>query len=316
MRIVFFGSSDFGLSCLDTLRDSEYELVKIFTQPAHRAGRGRKPRPTDVALWAAENGVDCCEAENINSQEMVQAVSDCKADMLVVIAFGQKICDDIINMFHLEAINVHGSLLPRWRGAAPVNAAIVAGDKETGITIITVVSKMDAGFMLGKASLAIWPDDTAGSMYKKLGEISGPPLMDAIRQIENGTAVYEEQDISLVTLAKKMKKSDGYIDWSQDAKVICNKIHGFWPWPGAQADYFSGKTKKCYRVTIANCRAVEGGADTGQYGLLDENLHVICGKDRLEILELKPSGKGLMKFKDFANGRGVTAGDLFMPVEN
>jgi methionyl-tRNA formyltransferase len=243
MRIVFFGSSDFGLVCLDALRDSEYELVKVFTQPAHKAGRGRKARPTAVAEWADKNKVACIEAKNVNSDDMVQAVADCNADMLVVVAFGQKISDEIINMFELGAINVHGSLLPRWRGAAPVNAAVVAGDAESGITIITVVDRMDAGFMLGKAAIPIGPDDTAGTMYQKLGAISSEPLMDVIGQIENGTAVYQEQDISLVTLAKKMKKADGYIDWSQDAAVINNKIRGFWPWPGAQADYFSGKTK-------------------------------------------------------------------------
>ncbi|MBW8017815.1 MAG: methionyl-tRNA formyltransferase [Planctomycetes bacterium] len=315
MRIVFFGSSDFGLCCLDALRDCEYELVKCFTQPAHKAGRGRKPRSTAVAGWADGNGVACVEAENINTADMVQAIADCKADLLVVIAFGQKISDEIINMFELGAINVHGSLLPRWRGAAPVNAAVVAGDSESGITIITVVDKMDAGLMLAKASCAIGPDDTAGSMYKKLGDISPQPLMDVIRQIENGQAVYEEQDVSLVTRAKKMKKADGYIDWSQEAEAINNKVRGYWPWPGVKADYFSGKTNKCYRVTIAKSRVAESAEQTGQYGLLDENLHVICGKGRLEIIELKPAGGRLMNYKDFANGRGLEPGDIFMAIE-
>jgi len=314
MRIVFFGSSDFGLSCLDALRDSEFELVKCFTQPAHKAGRGRKPRPTAVFEWADKNGVACVEAENINSDDMKQAVADCGADLLVVIAFGQKIGDEVINMFDKGAINVHGSLLPKWRGAAPVNAAVVAGDKEAGVTIITVVDRMDAGFMMGKASIPVEEDETAGSLYKKLGEISPKPLMDVIGQINSGTAVYEEQDESLVTMARKMKKADGYIDWSEEASVISNKIRGFWPWPGAQADYYSKATDKCYRVTIAKARVVEGES-TGQFGLLDENLHVICGKNRIEILELKPAGKGLMSFKDFVNGRGVTPGDLFMPIE-
>lgn len=314
MRIVFFGSSCFGLCCLDALRDSDFELVKCFTQPAHKAGRGQKPRPTAVAEWADKNSVGCVEAENINSPDMVQAVADCKADLLVVIAFGQKICDEIINMFDKGAINVHGSLLPRWRGAAPVNAAVVAGDKETGITIITVVDRMDAGLMLGKAAIPIGPEDTAGSMYAKLAELSPKPLMDVIGQINSGTAVYEEQDASLVTMAPKMKKADGYIDWADDAAVINNKIRGFWPWPEAKADYYSKETGKCYRVAIAKARVVEG-EHTGQYGLLDEELHVICGKNRLEILELKPAGSRLMKYKDFANGRGLEPGDLFMPIE-
>jgi methionyl-tRNA formyltransferase len=315
MRIVFFGSSDFGLGCLDALRDSSHELVRVFTQPAHKAGRGRKPRPTAVAQWAVANGVGCSEAEKINSPEMKQAVADCNADLLVVIAFGQKICDEIIGMFDKGAINVHGSLLPRWRGAAPVNAAVVAGDKEAGITIITVIDRMDAGLMLEKASIPVSEDETAGSLYKKLGELSDKPLMTAINKIADGTAVYQEQDESLVTLAKKMKKSDGYIDWSQDAEIIHDKIRGFCPWPGAQADYYCSKSEKCYRVTVARSRVIEGEESTGQCGILDENLHVVCGKGKLEILELKPAGKGMMAFKDFANGRGVKAGDLFVGIE-
>ena len=315
MRIVFFGSSDFGLPSLDALQDCGHELVRVFTQPAHRAGRGRKPRPTKVYNWARENGVECTEAENINSPDMVRQVAECNGDLLLVIAFGQKIGDEIINMFPKGAINVHGSLLPRWRGAAPVNAAVAAGDKETGITIITVVDKMDAGLMLGKAAIPIGPEDTAGQVHEKLAELSPDLLLYVLEQIEQGTAVYEEQDPSQVTLAPKMKKADGYIDWSQDAEVIYNKIRGFWPWPGVKADYYSGETRKCYRVTIAKAKVVEGAESTGQYGLLDGNLNIICGKGRLQIEKLKPAGGRLMDFRDFANGRGLKPGDIFMPIE-
>lgn len=315
MRIVYFGSADFGVPCLDGLRDSAHELVGIFTQPAHKAGRGRKERPTDVAKWAAVNGVACTEAANINSQEMIKKVADCKADLIVVIAFGQYIGKKVIGLHSKGAINVHGSLLPNWRGAAPINAAVVNGDTVTGISIITVADRMDAGFVLGMASCEITEDDTAGTVYYRLAKLSPKPLLEVIDQIENGCAVYTEQDESKVTLASKMKKEDGFIDWGEDARVIYNKVRGYWPWPGAQADYFSAETKKCYRVTIAKAKVVEDADQSGRFGLLDENLNVICGKGKLQILELKPAGKGIMQFKDFANGRGLKAGDLFMPIE-
>jgi len=315
MRIVYFGSADFGIPCLDRLKSSKHELVGIFTQPAHKAGRGRKEKPTDVALWAASNGVACTEAGNINSEEMINKVADCKADLIVVIAFGQYIGKKVIALHSKGAINVHGSLLPKWRGAAPVNAAVVNGDTEAGISIITVAERMDAGFVLGMASCPVTEDDTAGTLYYKLAELSPDTLLKAIDQIEDGTAVYTEQDESKVTLAPKMNKQDGYIDWSEEVSVIHNKIRGYWPWPGAQTDFLSAKTQKKCRVTITKARIAETDSEGENCGVLDENLKVVCGKGKLEIVELKPAGKGVMAFKDFANGRELKADDMFVPVE-
>lgn len=315
MRIVYFGSAGFGLPSLEAIRDSAYELVGVFTQPAHRAGRGRKVRKTAVAVWCEENGIDCVEADNINSPEMFEKVSGCHGDLLVVIAFGQKICDKVIGWHEKGAINVHGSLLPKYRGAAPINAAIVNGDDETGISIITVCDRMDAGFVLGTGRCEITADDNAETVHDKLSALSPGVLLDVIGQIESGTAVYDEQDEEKVTHAYKMKKSNGYVDWSQPAGKICDKIRGFWSWPGAQSDYVSQKTGKCIRVTFAKARVVEGGDESGRFGLLDDELRVICGGGRVELLEVKPAGGKLMGFKDFVNGRGVLPGDCFIPIE-
>jgi methionyl-tRNA formyltransferase len=315
MKIVYFGSADIGLPSLEAIKASGHDLVHIFTQPAHRAGRGRHPKPTDVRLWAEENSVPCVEAEKINAPEMIEQVKACGADLLVVIAFGQKIGDEIINFHAKGAINVHTSLLPEYRGAAPINWAVVNGDKQTGVSIITLVDRMDAGPVWGQDAIVIEPGDTAVEVHDKLAKVAPGTLMRVINQIGDGSAVCQEQDESLVTKAPKMKKSDGYIDWSQPASTICDRIRGFWPWPGGQSDYVSAETGKCVRVTFANVEAVECESGDGRFGMLNDELNIICGEGAIKVLTCKPAGKGVMEFKSFVNGRRVKAGDVFLVIE-
>lgn len=317
MKIVYFGSSDFGIPCLDALVASEHEPVGVFTQPGRAAGRGGKVRLTPVAVWAGENGVTCVEAENVNSAEMLEAVAGCKADLLVVIAFGQYVGTKVIGLHRYRAINVHGSLLPKYRGAAPINWPIINGDARTGITIITLAKEMDAGEMLAHASVPIGGDDSAETMHEKLSALSAPVLLETIDRIAGQTAVYTKQDESEVSFAPKLCKSDGFLDFAESAVSIHNKIRGVWPWPGAQCDFVSAKTSKTSRVTIAAACVVDDREDSEKdqdHGTLDENLHVICGTGKIEILKIKPAGKGLMDFKSFANGRSLQPGDRFKTV--
>lgn len=315
MRIVYFGSADFGIPSLEAIKASGHDLVGVFTQPAHRAGRGRKVRKTAVALWCQSHGIDCTEAANINSPEMFEKVAACYGDLLVVIAFGQKIGPKVIDWHAKGAINVHGSLLPKYRGAAPVNAAVVNGDTETGVSIITLAERMDAGDVLGQAICEITVDDTALTVHNKLAKLSPLLLLEVISQIDNGTAVFNQQDEDKITYAHKMKKSDGYIDWSGSAVSIRNSVRGLWPWPGAQTDYVSQVTGKCIRVTIAKARVVDSPQASGRFGAIDADLRVICGDGRIELLQVKPAGGKLMSYKDFVNGRGVKADDCFIPIE-
>lgn len=315
MRIVYFGSGSFGLPSLEALHRSAHSLVGIFTQPARPAGRHKTPRPTVVAEWARRHGVVCTEAEDINAPEMVEAVAACAGELLVVIAFGQKIGPALIEMHPRGAINVHASLLPKYRGAAPINWAIINGERETGVSIITVVERMDAGFILGQAAIQIHPDDTADTLHDRLAELAPPLLLETIDRIAAGTVEYRAQDESAVTFARKLKKSDGFIDWSRPAQEIANRIRGLWPWPGAQTDYVSAQTSRCARVTIARAHAVGDEAHDGAWGRLDESLRVICGRGTLEIDALKPAGGDLMEFRDFVNGRATRPGDLFWPIE-
>jgi len=167
MNIVFLGSGEFGLNCLDALKSGRHKLSFVITQPAHGAGRGRHIRCTPVAQWAKENNVPFAETENINTPQAIAQVKKYKPDILVVIAFGQKVGNEVINIAGNRAINVHSSLLPKYRGAAPINWAIVNGETETGISIITLAEKMDAGQILSQTKTTISPDDTAGSLHDR-----------------------------------------------------------------------------------------------------------------------------------------------------
>ena len=316
MQILYLGSGQFGIECLNALDHSGHTLQFIVTQPPHPAGRGRKPNPTPVAHWAAIHSIPFVETDNVNTPEMLTRIADYKPDLIVVIAFGQKIGNDLINLPQKGAINVHASLLPKYRGAAPINWAIINGETETGISIITLAEKMDAGQILAQSKTDITADETAGRLHDRLVEIAAPLLLKTIDQITDGSVIYTEQDHSKATLAPKLKKSDGFIDFAEPAEVLERKIRGLWPWPGASANYLSKKTNKSTRVTIAMAQTIGTSNPTGlSVGTLDENLNVICGTNTLKIKKIKPAGSPLMDFKDFTNGRHSQPGDLFTKID-
>jgi methionyl-tRNA formyltransferase len=315
MKIVYLGSGEFGLECLDALSVSEHDLRFFVTQPPNPAGRGRKPSPTPVAHWAKAHSMPFIEADDVNATAIVEEIAGYEPDLIVVIAFGQKIGHELINLPPKGSINVHASLLPKYRGAAPVNWAIINGETTTGISIITLAEKMDAGKILAQSQTDIAADETAGQLHDRLAKIAAPLLLRTIDQIANGTAVYTEQDHDKATLAPKLKKSDGFLDFTEPAEVLARKIRGCWPWPGASANYVSQKTGKSIRVTIAMAKAWAINKPTLTPGILDENLNVICGAGVLEIKKIKPAGSSLMDFKDFVNGRQTQPGDMFVTID-
>jgi methionyl-tRNA formyltransferase len=316
MKIIYLGSGEFGLECLNALARSGHSLQFIVTQPPHPAGRGRKPRPTPVARWADAHSIPFIETYDVNTPSAMEKIAAKEPDLIVVIAFGQKIGNGLINLPPKGAINVHASLLPKCRGAAPVNWAIINGEKQTGISIIALAEKMDAGDILAQSETDIAADETAGRLHDKLAQIAAPLLLKTIDSIANGTAVYTEQDHSKATLAPKLKKSDGFLDFNEPAELLRRKICGFWPWPGASAMYLSKKTEKSLRVTIAMAEVVETSNPVNlPPGTLDENLNVICGQNALKITEIKPTGSHLMNFRDFVNGQHTQPGDRFITIE-
>ncbi|MHC4240947.1 MAG: methionyl-tRNA formyltransferase [Planctomycetota bacterium] len=316
MKIVYLGSGQFGIECLNALNSSDHSMQLVVTQPPNPAGRGRKPNPTPAARWANTNSIPFIETDNANTPEMIEKIADYKPDLIVVIAFGQKVGNDLINLPPKSAINVHASLLPKYRGAAPINWAIINGETETGISIITLAQKMDAGCILGQSKTDIASDETAGRLHDRLAQIAAPLLLETIDQIADGSVIYTEQDHSRATLAPKLNKSDGFIDFNESAASLEKKIRGLWSWPGASANYMSQKTGKSVRVSIAAAKVIETINTPGlSAGTLDEKLNVTCGTDTLKITKIKPAGSPLMDFKDFSNGRQTQPGDLFIKID-
>jgi len=317
MKIVYLGSGEFGIECLNALAGSKHNLTLIVTQPSQQAGRGRRPRPTPVAEWAKEHSVDFIETEDVNKPEMVEKTGALGPELIVVIAFGQKIGNKLINLPPKGAINVHASLLPKYRGAAPINWAIINGEHETGISIITLAEKMDAGQILAQEKTEILENETAGELHDRLARTAGPLLLGTLERIAAGTAAYTEQEHSAATRAPKLRKSDGFLDFTEPAETLRRKILGFWPWPRASAIYTSKETNKSVRAAIAMASVVEIPHRAAlSAGTLDEDLNVICGQNSLRIEKIKPDGSRLMDFADFVNGQHAQPGDTFTKIEN
>ncbi|MCX5632923.1 MAG: methionyl-tRNA formyltransferase [Phycisphaerae bacterium] len=315
MRIVYCGCGRFGIESLNALKASNHQLLHIITHPEKQAGRGRKLHANDVEQWAQQNDVQFTAIEDINSPQGIELIKKLAPDLLVVIAFGQKIPAEIINIPPKGAINVHGSLLPKYRGAAPINWAIINGEIQTGISIITLADKMDSGEILAQAKMKIAADDTADVVHDALAKLAAPLLIATIDQIAAGTATYTKQDNSKATKAPKLKKGDGIIDFAMFAQQIHNKVRGLWPWPGAAACFVSARTGKKYPVAIAKTQVANPAGKNDKPGIIDENFNILCGIGSIKVLELKPHGGKMMDFKSFLNGRGSGCGDYFISFE-
>ena len=227
MKIVYLGSGEFGVECLNALAGSSHSLEFIVTQPAHPAGRGRKPKPTPVACWANTHSIPFTETQDVNAPAIIDKIAEFGAELIIVIAFGQKVGNELINLPPKGAINVHASLLPKYRGAAPINWTIINGESQTGISIITLAEKMDAGKILAQAKTNIGADETANQLHDRLAQLAAPLLLKTLNKITDGTVVYTEQDHSKATLAPKLKKTDGFLDFADSAKSLRRKILGF-----------------------------------------------------------------------------------------
>jgi len=317
MNIVYLGSGQFGIESLDALAGSDHKLQFIVTQPPRQAGRGRKPTPTPVAGWAKAHSIPFIEIDNVNAPEEIAKIASYNPDLILVIAFGQKIGGELINLPPKGAINVHASLLPKYRGAAPINWAIINGETQTGISIIKLAEKMDAGDVCGRAETKIGPDETAGQLHDKLAKLAASLLIETLDKIADGSVIYTGQQHAQATVAPKLRKEDGFLDFAESADMLRRKILGLSPWPGASALYVSKQAGKSVPVTIAMAQFIEAANLAGlKPGTLDENLNVICGRGTLKITKIKPSGSSLMDFKDFINGRHTCPGDMFVKIDS
>ena len=250
MRIVFIGTGAIGLPALRMLRGSrDHELAGIVTQPDKPAGRTQQLRPPPVKLAMADREIPIIQPQRIKNEHAITQIRTLAPDVIVVMAYGQILPRTILETPKLACLNLHASLLPRWRGAAPIQAAIAAGDRETGITIIYMDEGLDTGDILLQRKIEIAPDETGGSLHDRLAEIAPEALAEALMLIEKGIAPRIPQENSLATSAPKLKREHGRINWNETTDVIERKIRAFNPWPGAFTS-LSGRTLKIFRATI------------------------------------------------------------------
>jgi methionyl-tRNA formyltransferase len=313
MRVVFFGSSDFALPVLQAICESHHDVEAVVTQPPRPAGRGGHVRPTVVQTHAQQAGLECIACPDVNDPAVVEQVARLKSDVLCVVEFGQKILEPMRKTAPLEAFNLHASLLPALRGAAPINWAIIRGHAETGVTTFRLVDRMDAGPVFLRRQTPIDPSETAGDLKARLAKLGAALTLETLGQLSAGWISPEPQDEARSTRAPRLSKSDGHLEWDQDARALCCRIHGTNPWPGAQGLYVP-RQGKSRRVTIARAQVTDGQSHD-RPGTLGDDLGVQTGQGRLRILEIKPAGKKLMAWADFVNGYRAAPGDRFDSVK-
>ncbi len=317
MRIILIASGEFAVPTLRSLIDpaKKHEIVCVVTQPDRGSGRGQKVTPTPVRSEAERLGLEVICTSNINEPEMVERLNGYDADVGIVIAFGQKIGQPVRKVFPQDCVNLHASLLPKYRGAAPIQWAIINGETRTGVTVFQLADRMDAGPIYVQRWTMIKPDERASELHDRLARI-GVDAVRATLDIMQNDPMYElmPQDEAQATRAPKLGKTDGCIDFAEPAAQLARRICGLWSWPGARCRFQPASGAAATDVTLALARAADDEAPTEEPGTLDFRLHAATGKGHLEILEIQPSGGRLMPFQDFVNGRHVKPGDRFAPI--
>ena len=309
MRIVFMGSPDFVVGSLAALAEcGKYEIVGVVTQPDRPKGRGNKMLMTPVKEYAISKGYEVYQPQKVKTPEFVQILRDMQPDLIVVAAFGQFLSQEILSMPKYGCINVHASLLPKYRGAAPIQYAIIKGESESGVTIMQMDIGMDTGAMLDKVVVPIGANTTMGELHDELKVKGAELLLTVIEKIEAGTVVAEPQNNDEATYATLLDRSMERIVWTKSAQEVHNLIRGFNPAPSTFTKLPNGKSLKiwCSRMTDKNTTAAPGTV----IELSKHSFFVACGSGVLEITEVQPESKKRMPAQVFINGRGVQVGDI------
>jgi len=315
MRIVFVGTGEIGVPTLRALLDSEHEVVAVVTQPDKPVGREQRIEPPPIKKGITRNGgfqtavgrsaaekpqlLEVLQPAKIKDPQTVEAIRRLMPDVIVVIAYGQILRRDVLEIPRLACLNLHASLLPRWRGAAPIQAAIAAGDCETGITVMYMDEGLDTGDILLQRSFEILPNDTGGSLHDRLAQIAPQALLESLRLIAAGKAPRSAQDNGHATYAPKLKREHGLIDWSESAEAIERKIRAYNPWPGA----FMKLDRQNLKIFSASVVDLKG--QPGEILRSDKDLIVATGKGAISLAEVQLEGKRRMTAAEFLRGHGV-----------
>ncbi len=309
MRIVFMGTPDFAVGSLQALSESgKYEIVGVVTQPDRPKGRGNKMLMTPVKEYALSKGYEVYQPQKVKTPEFVQILRDMQPDLIVVAAFGQFLSQEILTMPKYGCINVHASLLPKYRGAAPIQYAIIKGEKESGVTIMQMDIGMDTGAMLDKVVVPIGENTTMGELHDALRSKGAELLLDVIEKIAAGTVVATPQNNAEATYATLLDRSMERIDWSMPAQEVHNLIRGFNPAPSTFTTLPNGKNLKIWGSRLTD--KVSGDIAGTVIEVSKHSFFVACGSGVVEIIEVQPESKKRMPAQVFINGRGVQVGDI------
>ena len=307
IRIVYMGTPDFAVEPLEAIIKAGYEVTAVVTQPDKQKGRGKEVKMTPVKECALRHGIPVFQPVKIKEPEAVAELEKYQADLFVVAAFGQLLSEEILKMPEYGCINIHASLLPAYRGAAPIQWAVLNGEKESGVTIMQMDKGLDTGDMLLKRSVELSPTETGDSLHDKLMHLGAELIVEALPKLEKGELVPEKQKDELSSYAKKLTKAMGQIDWSKDAVSLERWIRGLNSWPSAYT-FFGGKTLKIWEAQVAE----ENGAQKAEPGQVvsvsREGFTVACGQGALQILSLQLEGKKRVLTREFLLGYQVEPG--------
>lgn len=306
MKIVYMGTPDFAVAPLEAIIQAGHQVTAVVTQPDKQKGRGKEVSMTPVKECALKHGIPVFQPVKIKEAEAVRQLKEYPADIFVIAAFGQILSEEILNMPAFGCINIHASLLPAYRGAAPIQWVILNGEKETGVTIMQMAKGLDTGDMLCKTVVPIDPKETGDSLHDKLMEAGARLIVEALPKIERGELIPEKQDDSLSTYASRLTKSMGLIDWSKDAVTLERLIRGLNSWPSAYT-FYHGKTLKIWEADVIegeNVQAVPGCV----FHVGRDYFDVMCGKGSLRVRSLQLEGKKRVTVKDFLLGYEVNTG--------
>ncbi len=305
------GSPDFAVESLDKLIKADFINLKgVVTQPDRKRGRGQKLKPTPVKKLAQKNDIELYQPSKISTELGVKKLSDWDPELIVVVAYGQILSKEVLEVPDLGCINLHASLLPKYRGAAPIHQAVINGDQKSGVTTMIMEEGLDSGPMLLKSEVEITTEDTAGSLHDKLAKVGADLLVETIKKLAKGEIESEEQDHSQASYASKLDQADCEIDWQESAEAIWNRIRGLNPWPGAYT-YSDGERFKLWQSQVVDAESDTAGVEAGTIIELDENEGILVqtGKGKLMLTEVQPPSRKKISAADYIKGYEIEVGN-------
>ncbi|NOZ69163.1 MAG: methionyl-tRNA formyltransferase [Deferribacteres bacterium] len=316
MKIVFFGTPEFAVPPLEALLNSGHEIIAVVTQPDRQSGRGRRIKPGPVKITAQKAGLRLLQPAKVREKHFIGELEALRPSAIVVVAYGQILPSEIIRLPRFGCINIHASLLPRYRGAAPVNWALINGEEKTGVTTMLMDEGMDTGPVLLQEEVMITPEDTAGTLSARLSQIGADLLLKTLEGLESGS-IEPVQQSGDPSYAPRLKKTDGMIPWSKPARELCNFIRGMNPWPGAYG-FLEGERVKILKAVPVVSGPPEEPPANRRPGVIcrvtTDEMHVCAGSGAVSILEIQPAGKSAMPVKTFLQGRKLREGMSFRNV--